>query len=299
MEVQYRMVAGYPDYRVGDDGSVWSKRRKPEGHWHKMKPVKTGQYGHRQVTISNDSGPKGLYVHRLLLEAFEGPCPAGMEGVHKDGDYSNNCRSNLCWATPDEKMRYAKERDSLQRGSRHSHAKLTEELVFDARVLYDEGFSVSEIQSKLGLDGVITLGGLETAIVSTGWGHVQKVVRKRGPAFGERMGSAKLTEEKVVVIRHRVAAGEKHRDIAEHMGIHFDSVGKVAAGLLWSHVGGPITPRRKKAKFTVEKAATVYRRVHAGESPRELAKEYGCCVKQIYDIKYGIAWPGCHTAAGG
>ncbi|MGH8035083.1 MAG: HNH endonuclease signature motif containing protein, partial [Lysobacterales bacterium] len=39
-------------------------------------------------------------VHRLVLEAFVGPCPDGMVGCHNDGDTRNNRLSNRRWDTP-------------------------------------------------------------------------------------------------------------------------------------------------------------------------------------------------------
>lgn len=38
-------------------------------------------------------------VHRLVLEAFVGPCPSGCEGCHYDGNPANNIVSNLRWDT--------------------------------------------------------------------------------------------------------------------------------------------------------------------------------------------------------
>jgi hypothetical protein len=40
------------------------------------------------------------YIHRLVLLAFVGDCPLGMECAHDDGDRSNNKLSNLEWKTP-------------------------------------------------------------------------------------------------------------------------------------------------------------------------------------------------------
>ena len=36
-------------------------------------------------------------VDHLVLEAFVGPCPSGMECVHADGDVLNSCVDNLSW----------------------------------------------------------------------------------------------------------------------------------------------------------------------------------------------------------
>ena len=38
-------------------------------------------------------------VHRLVLEAFVGPCPDGLESCHWDDDPTNNQLSNLRWDT--------------------------------------------------------------------------------------------------------------------------------------------------------------------------------------------------------
>lgn len=44
-------------------------------------------------------------VHRLVLEAFIGPCPDGMVGCHTDGDPLNNRLDNLRWDTPSNNNR--------------------------------------------------------------------------------------------------------------------------------------------------------------------------------------------------
>ena len=38
-------------------------------------------------------------VHRLVLNAFAGPCPDNMEACHNDGDPTNNNVDNLRWDT--------------------------------------------------------------------------------------------------------------------------------------------------------------------------------------------------------
>jgi hypothetical protein len=45
-------------------------------------------------------------VHRLVLEAFVGPCPLGMESYHEDNDRANNRLDNLKWATPSENKKF-------------------------------------------------------------------------------------------------------------------------------------------------------------------------------------------------
>lgn len=59
----------------------------------------TSNSGYQQVYSSVD-GVRGYHlVHRLVLEAFVGPCPEGMEACHNNGDRSDNRLENLRWDT--------------------------------------------------------------------------------------------------------------------------------------------------------------------------------------------------------
>lgn len=59
------------------------------------------------------------YVHRLVLEAFVGPCPPGMEACHWNGIPGDNRLHNLRWDTPS-----ANNADILRLG-RHYETKKT------------------------------------------------------------------------------------------------------------------------------------------------------------------------------
>jgi hypothetical protein len=100
--VRYREIK--PGYRVGDDGSVWSqiypggvdKRRL--GEWRRLKPTPQRR-GHLAIWLGRDDQ---RFVHRLVLQAFVGPCPEGMECRHLDGNSANNRLENLAWGTCSE-----------------------------------------------------------------------------------------------------------------------------------------------------------------------------------------------------
>ena len=97
--VEYCAVAGFPNYRVGRDGSVWSRAR---GDWRKLKPVFRGSRGKRYacVCLFREGKQSPRHVHHIILEAFVGARPSGMHGCHNNGNRLDNQASNLRWDTP-------------------------------------------------------------------------------------------------------------------------------------------------------------------------------------------------------
>lgn len=75
--------------------------------------------GRRRVVLSQPGrNPRSATVHRLVLEAFVGPCPDGMECCHYDDDPSNNRIENLRWDTHS-----ANQRDLVRNGRDHNASK--------------------------------------------------------------------------------------------------------------------------------------------------------------------------------
>lgn len=96
-------VVGYEGiYEVSDQGNVRSLDRidnrgnQIAGRMRKPRPLPSG---HLMVILSSNSIRSPRLVHRLVLEAFVGPCPPGMECCHYDDDPTNNSLENLRWDT--------------------------------------------------------------------------------------------------------------------------------------------------------------------------------------------------------
>lgn len=127
---EWRPVVGYEGlYEVSDLGRVRSLDRMIPDRWGGLRPVKgkilaaniSPQTGYKTATLTDAAGGRKLYyalVHRLVLEAFVGPCPPGMECCHKDLDRSNEALSNLRWDT-----RSANTLDAVQHRTNHNAAK--------------------------------------------------------------------------------------------------------------------------------------------------------------------------------
>lgn len=68
--------------------------------------------GRLKLELYRDGTVTVARVHRLVLEAFRGPQPDGMEGCHNDGNPTNNRLNNLRWDTQSENQR-----DSVRHGT--------------------------------------------------------------------------------------------------------------------------------------------------------------------------------------
>lgn len=102
-----RAIAGFAGYFVDDAGGVWSEKRKGgndrrPGKTGPLRPLKAqiNRAGYHVVGLDRAGRNVSRFVHRLVLEAFVGPRPSGMEACHfPDHDKSNNSLSNLRWDT--------------------------------------------------------------------------------------------------------------------------------------------------------------------------------------------------------
>jgi hypothetical protein len=140
--VNYRPVPGFPRYRVGDDGSVWScmnpmSDRKSE--WRRLAAVTRDNRRYLKVILSHQGKQRAFFVHRLVLELFVGPCPPGMQALHRDDDKYNNRLSNLYWGTPADNVRDRIVNGRNPLGVDSSASKLSDADVIEIRRLLSEG----------------------------------------------------------------------------------------------------------------------------------------------------------------
>lgn len=97
----WRAVPGYEGlYEVSDFGRIRNLRT---GRILANTPTKKG---YCSVALFFDGTRTRHYVHRIVLVAFVGPCPVGMETNHKDRAKANNRLSNLEYITGSENMRH-------------------------------------------------------------------------------------------------------------------------------------------------------------------------------------------------
>lgn len=135
--VTYKTLAcvGCPDYEIGSDGTVWSiyktagwKKKARRGIWFRKEPT-TDHLGRKIVNLRR----KTRLVSRLVLTAFVGHPPEGMECCHYDGNPGNNNLENLRWDTHHNNMQDNLRLGTTSRGEHRKNSKLTRESVEQIR----------------------------------------------------------------------------------------------------------------------------------------------------------------------
>jgi len=177
MMLRIRSIPGYPEYGISTDGKVWVYARRDNrgrisgGRF--LRPW-TSKSGHLKISIGRAERKKREYIHRLVLEVFVGPCPAGMECRHLDGNPQNNHLSNLRWGSHKENVH-----DAIQHGtnspppawagSKNSQAKLTEaqvEVIFHG--YHDGAANMAELSRAFN----ITLTNISYIVHKRSWKHI-------------------------------------------------------------------------------------------------------------------------------
>jgi hypothetical protein len=115
-----------PDYEGLYEASDWGRIRSMPRYrdWHSSNHGRilrqdTQHALHQRVTLYKDGKRSRIFVHRLVMLAFVGPCPPGMETRHLDGNPLNNRLENLVYGTRQENAQ-----DRVNHG-RDAHARMT------------------------------------------------------------------------------------------------------------------------------------------------------------------------------
>lgn len=186
--VEYRPISGFPGYRVGNDGSVWSCKVGRMGllgdTWKRLKQA-VSKRGVCHVVLcqmvpslrheKRGTKCKNRRVHVIVLEAFVGPKPLGptkFECCHNDGNPSNNTLCNLRWDTPSRNTADKVKHGTLIQGSKQwlaAAAGLNEDKVAEMR----RRFAAGGISNKqLAEDYNVSESTASRIIKGQSWKHV-------------------------------------------------------------------------------------------------------------------------------
>ncbi len=162
--VWFKDTVDLPGYKIGFDGSVWScKKTLPVGPRGQMKLVLTNSWckinpfaekrGRLYIDVgSRRKGKRKRHaIHKLVLEAFIGKCPNGLEGCHNDGNVKNNSLPNLRWDTHQSNIDDCVKHGVLPWGSHCKKSKLTDDQVAEIRLLRALGEKIVDLGIRYGV----------------------------------------------------------------------------------------------------------------------------------------------------
>ena len=261
---EWRSVDRYTGlYEVSDLGRVRSM--KTWGRWPSGRIIGRAMGGYRRVTLHDGARKSERLVHHLVLEAFVGPCPEGMEASHRNDVSDDNRLENLLWETHRENIarRTLNGRDTV--GERHGNAKLTDSAVVEIRRLLRETlFRADEIGSRFG----VTRTTVSVINHGKGWRHVPDdhgdagvtPLRRQGRMRDGNRHSAKLSPVDVLDIRQLLRATTLQQgEIATLYGVSLSAIVVINSGKTWrslpdsKHIPGANTfPCRPKIRGPVE-----------------------------------------------
>lgn len=124
---EWRAIPGFDNYEASSEGRVKNSKTGRVLRPAIQHKAKSCQY--HSVSLRSNGKSYHKRVHQLVLLAFVGPCPKGMETCHADGDGLNNHVGNLRYDTHYNNMyesrRSLSEADVLRiRSERKKHRTL-------------------------------------------------------------------------------------------------------------------------------------------------------------------------------
>jgi len=178
------MGSGGPDWEIADD-----PRRILAGY--------IDRRGYHLVMLRRDGKTYGRRIHALVMLAFHGAPPPGLECAHNNGDAADNRLSNLRYDT-----RWGNAQDRRLR-----NGMMPEAWVPQLRQERADGATLKELADKYHY------------APNTVWSicRGRRYADCDGPIMPKR--SQKLSDEQVIEIRQRIASGEVQARLAEEYGV--------------------------------------------------------------------------------
>lgn len=169
LKTEWRVVPDWTDYLVSNRGSVFYTSRD------RMLVLSKDD----KVTLYRNGGLEKRPINpgNLVLEAFVGPCPDGMECRHLDDNRRNNVIDNVMWGTREENMADRKRNGLVPKtdhlfGDNANHVIMTEAQVIEAIKLRREAPEVWSYP-KLGRKYGVTGSAIRRAVNGKTWKHLK------------------------------------------------------------------------------------------------------------------------------
>lgn len=149
---EFKAIPGFDGYYARRDGSLWSAWQKGPIPGMKAGSIsRTGKKlrklrgkrhasGHMEAKLRSR---KFVKWHHMVLLAFVGPRPAGMECRHLNGIPDDNRIENLAWGTRKENIA-----DTIRHGRFSTRRKRDEATLLAVRIMFEAGEPIIRIAKK-------------------------------------------------------------------------------------------------------------------------------------------------------
>lgn len=112
--IELREIPDFPGYLATSDGRVLIVKQ--------VIGYSIDRYAITPLTVNGK--PYGKTTHSLILSAFKGKRPDGMQACHNDGNRTNNHISNLRWGTHRDNIE-----DKYKHGTAKTNLKIASEII--------------------------------------------------------------------------------------------------------------------------------------------------------------------------
>ncbi len=149
MEI-WKAIPSFPDFEASSLGRIRRvancKNSRDTGGIIK---ARVQNAGYLMVCLNYENKVHARLVHRLVAEAFLGPCPKGFNVDHKDFSKLNNAAENLTYVKV--AVNCAKFKDGHLTGERNAAAKITNQQAAEIRELHAQGLGYKKISKLLNI----------------------------------------------------------------------------------------------------------------------------------------------------
>lgn len=175
----WKDIPGYEAiYAVSNLGRIKSIARFAK-HWRggtqvvreRILKTRTNRYGYIRVGLWKNGIKKTYRVHRLVLDAYVGPCPAGKQCAHDDGARGNNNLSNLMWKTPKQNQADRVRHGTSRYGAKNPNSLFTNAQVREIRRRYVPRCAVNGA-AAIAREFAVTRQAISRITRSQGWIHI-------------------------------------------------------------------------------------------------------------------------------